>query len=212
MTGHRCAPIAELCPAIDHVISVDRVAMRDGPIWRALRDMAALVRDVRRQHFDLVVDLHSFRETNLLVGLSGAPVRIGMQRYQAPYWSFCFNRKPVLEDKSIHVAEMFQRIVDNVDPPGRASLVQDKVLGRLRAETSPEPTVALFVDAPVPQRIWPPERFAEVADYVIQKLGAQIIAISSPGGASLLARMERATRNLDRVSGFSDLSLPELAA
>src|SRR6185369_5679286 len=65
LTGHRCAPIAKLCPAIDHVIEVDRVAMRDGPVWRALRQMARLVRDVKRRRFDLVVDFHSFRETNL---------------------------------------------------------------------------------------------------------------------------------------------------
>ena len=43
MTGHRCAPLAELCPAIDRVIAVDRVAMRDGPVLRALLEMATLV-------------------------------------------------------------------------------------------------------------------------------------------------------------------------
>jgi hypothetical protein len=34
LTGHRCASIAEMCPAVDDVISVDRIAMRDGPPWK----------------------------------------------------------------------------------------------------------------------------------------------------------------------------------
>ena len=73
LTGNLCAPLAEMCPAIDEVLAVDRVAMRDGPVRTALRDMHRLVRDVRRRRFDLVIDFHSFRETNLLTWLSGAP-------------------------------------------------------------------------------------------------------------------------------------------
>src|SRR5437762_477403 len=75
LTGHRCASIAELCPAIDDVISLDRVALRDGPIGGAIFEMARLLRDIRRRRFDLLVDFHSFRETNLLTWLSGAPKR-----------------------------------------------------------------------------------------------------------------------------------------
>src|SRR5262249_13724557 len=111
MTGHRCAPITELCPAIDEVMSVDRIAMRDGPLWDAVGQMTRLVRDIRRRKFDLVIDFHSFRETNLLTGLSGASTRIGMQRHQAAYWGFCFNQPAVPEDKNLHVSEMFQKVV-----------------------------------------------------------------------------------------------------
>src|SRR5207249_11075465 len=114
LTGHRCTPIAELCPAVDETFAVDRVAMRDGSRSAALRDMTRLVREVRRRRFDLVIDFHSFRETNLLTWLSGAPVRIGMKRYKAPYLNFCFNRPPVIEDKSLHVAAMFEKAVETI--------------------------------------------------------------------------------------------------
>src|SRR2546422_3582979 len=111
LTGHTCAPVAEMCPAIDEVLAVDRLEMRDGPAFKALRDIQRLVRDVRRRRFDLAIDFHSFRETNLLTWISGAPVRIGMKRYQGPYLSFCFNRPAVLEDKSLHVSAMFKKVV-----------------------------------------------------------------------------------------------------
>ena len=213
LTGHRCAPIAELCPAIDKVIAVDRIAMRDGPVLRALGGMASLVRNVRRQRFDLVVDFHSFRETNLLTWLSGATVRIGMKRRNAPYWQFCFTTAPVVEDKALHVAEMFQRVVANVpstDAPQKPP--PSPPLGRVVVEKARLPTVVLYVDAPVPERIWPPERFAEVADYVIETMRAAIVVISGHQGADLAARVRSASRNADRLSILTDLDLPQLVA
>jgi ADP-heptose:LPS heptosyltransferase len=213
LTGHRCAPIAELCPAIDRVIAVDRVAMRDGPAWQALKGMASLVRDVRREHFNLVVDFHSFRETNVLTWLSGAPLRIGLKRYKAPYWSFCFTTTPVVEDKTLHVAEMFQRVVASVPPVGVAEThFGPSSLGRVNVEKAEPPTLVLYVDAPVPERIWPPEQFAEVADYAIERLQAAVIVISSTQGSELAARVRAASRNADRLRIRTDLDLPQLVA
>ena len=216
MTGHRCSPIAELCPAIDEVISVDRVAMRDGRIWNAIRQMTRLVRDIRRRNFDIVIDFHSFRETNLLTGLSGASTRIGLKRYQAPYWGFCFNQPPILEDKSLHVLEMFQKVVEAVTKrSGSANVV---------AGFSPRPylvlsgvvrdrkKLVLFVDAPVPDRIWPPERFAAVADFAIDALGATVVVISSSSGVDLARRVRESSRYPEAISTETDLTLPRLAA
>src|SRR5207249_10207998 len=59
LTGHRCTPIAELCPAVDETFAVDRVAMRDGSRSAALRDMTRLVREVRRRRFDLRSEEHT---------------------------------------------------------------------------------------------------------------------------------------------------------
>jgi len=213
LTGHRCAPIAELCPSIDHVIAVDRLAMRDGPVWRALKEMASLVRDVRRQHFDVVVDFHSFRETNLLTLLSRAPLRVGMKRHKAPYWAFCFNKPPVEEDKSLHVAAMFQQVVASLPAPVvQANTRPDcsGVLGRVFVEKSKSPSIVLYVDAPVPERIWPPEQFAEVADYAMERLQAAVVVIAGKQKAELAERVRSASRNGDSLSILTDLNLPEL--
>src|SRR5262245_66098012 len=69
MTGHRCAPIANLCRSIDHVMAVDRVAMRDGPVWTSLREMASLVAKVRPKQFDPGLDFQRLQETTLLTSL-----------------------------------------------------------------------------------------------------------------------------------------------
>ena len=76
--------------------------------------MTGLVRDIRQRKFDILIDFQSFRETNLLAGLSGATTRIAMKRHQAAYWGFCFNQPPVAEDKSLHVSAMFERVVASI--------------------------------------------------------------------------------------------------
>jgi ADP-heptose:LPS heptosyltransferase len=210
LTGQPCAPIAEMCPAVDHVIAVDRLAMRDGPIWRALWDMVALIRDVRCKHFDIVVDFHSFRETNLLTWLSGASVRIGLKRYRAPYLGFCFNTQPVAEDKRLHVAEMFRKVADSVPSDGEVAAGVEPAI-RVVPENTSRANVVLFVDAPVPERIWPAERFAAVADFVIEKLNAEVTVVSSKEKGGLAARVRMTSRNREKLAVRTDLSLPDLA-
>jgi ADP-heptose:LPS heptosyltransferase len=219
LTGHRCAPIAKLCPAIDEVISVDRVAMRDGPMWKAIRGMTGLARDIRHERFDRVVDFHGFRETNLLTWLSGAPVRIGMKRDRAPYLRWCFNMPPVLEDKSLHVAEMFQRVAQAVVAPLPAAQFRG---GTIRISEDLQKWVgvavpggrrlALYIDAPVPERIWPPERFAAVVDYAVEKLAANVIVISGKAGTELADRVRAASRNPGQMKIFTDVTIPQLTA
>jgi ADP-heptose:LPS heptosyltransferase len=214
LTGHRCAPIAEMCPFIDEVIAVDRIAMRDGPLLTALASMNRLVRSIRQRHFDIVIDFHSFRETNLLTWLSHAPVRIGMKRHGAAYWAFCFNQPPVLEDKRIHVSEMFQRIVEGVSSPQSRPPTAGTRNPLLRIpETRPkERKLVLYVDAPVPDRIWPPERFAAVADFAIERLNAEVVAVAGSGGAGLAAMVREVSRYPEQITVSSELTLPELAA
>ena len=216
LTGHRCAPVAELCPAIDEVISVDRIAMRDAPVLRAFKDMIKLSRDIRRRRFDLVIDFHSFRETNLLSLLSGAPSRLAMKRNNASYWGFCFTLPPVVENKDLHVAEMFQEVVGRVtnglSPTGRGLVIPDSLRGWAKQAAPGGPRLVLYIDAPVQERIWPPERFAQVADYATEKFGAPVIVLASCFGKDLAERLQTASRNPNLLTTFTNVGIPELAA
>jgi ADP-heptose:LPS heptosyltransferase len=207
LTDARCAPLAEMCPSIDEVIGVDRLDMRDGPIVPALRNMAKLITDVQRHRFDFVIDFLSFRETNLLAWLSRAPNRLGMKRYDRAYLPFCFNMPPVLEDKSIHVAEMFQRIVNAVGPGAASSekihplLVVGDDARQWAAQAIPEgPLLSLYIDAPVPERRWPEENFAEVARFAAERLGATVAVLAGSG------------KKIGNLPVLSNLSIPQLSA
>ena len=220
LTGHRCAPIAKLCPTIDDVLAVDRIAMRDGPILNALKEMTELVRTVRERKFDVVIDFHSFRETNLLTWLSKAGVRIGLKRHNASYLGFCFNRLPVPEDKTLHVGQMFERVVKAslpmVEKQQSSRRPQIQVPDELRAWADcihpNRSRLVLYIDAPVRERIWPPERFAALADFAVEQLGALPLVISSKQGRDLAKEVERSSEHPTSIGFFTDLSIPQVAA
>jgi ADP-heptose:LPS heptosyltransferase len=216
LTGHRCSPLAAMCPAIDHVMSIDRIRMRDGPIWRALADMGRLAQEVRRSKFDLLIDCHGLRETSLLVWLSGSPQRVGLKRFDQSYLSFCFNLPPVAEDKTLHVSEMFMRIAkrfSSVESSNTPSIVvPEEAVEWARRSLPSRPFVALYLEAPVTERVWPAERFAELADHVFSQWGMDVIALSGRDGAHVIQRFLTHAHHSDQFHAFSDLSVPELAA
>jgi ADP-heptose:LPS heptosyltransferase len=228
LTGSPCAPVGELCPAVDDVISIDRIAMRDNSPLSALAAMARLVRILRKRVFDLVIDFHSFRETNLLCWLSGAAVRVGMKRFNAPYLGFCFNRPPLPEDKTLHVADMFEKAAQHAAaeydgsprPAERGSATNNlntlwipEDLEKWAVQAGPaELRLALYIDAPAAPRIWPAERFAQIADFAIEQLGVSVIVLAGANGSALVRRVQNTVRNPHGLSVFTDLSVPQLAA
>src|SRR5439155_6951927 len=83
---------------------------------------------------------------------------------------------------------------------------------RAWAAQVPTPKLALYVDAPVPERVWPPEHYAQLADFAMEKLGAQVVVLSGEAGVRLSERLRHASRYGARLSIFSDISAPQLAA
>jgi len=216
LTGHRCSPLAEMCPAIDEVLSVDRISMRDGPPWRALAGIGGLISDIRRRNFDLVMDCHSLRETNLLAWVSGAKQRIGLKRFDQSHLGFCFNAPPVMEDKSIHVSEMFMKIVHRFgsgSTPAMPSIVVPDEAKQWASRALPSrPLVALYIDAPVPERIWPAERFAVVGDHIVNHWDAEVTVLAGPGRKSAAEQCRARMRFAAKCHDLSDLRIPQLAA
>jgi heptosyltransferase I len=210
LTDTRWAPLAEMCPAIDEIISVDRLKMRDGPFLRAIAGILKLMRDLRRRSFDVVLDCHGFRETNLLTWWSGAPQRWGLKRFDQSFLGFCFNRPPVVEDKSLHASESFFRLVRSFAPapagiPQEPPLVVPAVALRWAAENLPRsPFAVLFVDAPVAERIWPLDRFAAVAEHITREHGCSVV-VAGRNSNLLESRVEG-------IQTLPDLSIPNLAA
>ncbi|HEX8844801.1 MAG TPA: hypothetical protein VF791_09175, partial [Pyrinomonadaceae bacterium] len=97
--GKPGAPVIELSGYADATIVVDRVALRDG--WKVLSifRIGKLVKQVRRERFDFVIDLHSLSETNLLGFFSGAPTRLYARRPgRSLDYLANFRPKPPVED------------------------------------------------------------------------------------------------------------------
>lgn len=210
LTDARWGPLAEMCPAIAEVRTMDRIGMRDGSYLQALAEIFRFGTQLRKKRFDAAIDFHGFRETNLIAWWSGASQRLALKPIDQSSYGFCFNMPPVLEDKALHVSEMFQRVVQVFAPqPDAATPTPALVIPKHASEWANQhlpakPFAALYVDAPARERVWPADRFASLAEHIVNKLGAPVVVIT--GSQRSLPRFPEGTRVL------SDLSIPQLAA
>ncbi|MCI0419277.1 MAG: glycosyltransferase family 9 protein [Acidobacteria bacterium] len=221
LVDQRYTDILEMCSAVDRVIPVNRLAMRDGSKMRALAGIVQLARSLRREAYDLALDFHSFRETNLLVWHSRASFRLGLKRVDGDYLPFCFNQKPVLEDKRQHVASVYLSLLE---PLGIKSEKTDIHLDLSRADiaraqeylrdhqVSKGKLIAGFnVGAGSPGRVWPKEQFAALADRIVERHQGQIVLFAGPQEESTAREIGRLMINGAPVIA-GNRSLRELAA
>ena len=221
ITGSQCVTIAELCPYIDNVVPVDRKALKNKPKLRAAREIYSLIRNVQTDDFDLVIDFHSLRETNLITWVSGAPQRLGLKRSERAYLSFCFNLEPAVQNNDLHMQDTFRALARGVpglessdDMNGPVIEIPSEakaVATRLAVEG---PVVALNVGASRAPRRWAAERFSTLASHAVDHLGASVLIIggASPGEEAVAREVQNGAGNVERVHLANGLSFPEVAA
>jgi heptosyltransferase I len=221
--GKPGAEIVNLSGYANATFVVDRVALRDGPKLVSLARIAKLVKKVRTERFDFVIDLHSFSETNLLGFLSGAPKRLYSRRpgRSLDYLANFAPRPPIEEDhRKRHLVDRYLDVLIPLDVMNadrvprlltRASddATINKLLKRDKAEAG-LPLIGLFPGAGHPSRRWPLERFAQLADYLVRNDGLRPIVFVGPEERPLIQQM----KNLFPPSTivFERLTIPQLAA
>jgi len=171
LTGTATGEVVRLSDLADEVISVDRVEMRDGPKLRSIAKIFHFVSEIRRRPLDLVIDLHSLSETNILAFLSRAKHRLLANRESRSLDRLSnFRPKPPLEDKSKHLGD---RYLDVLRPLGITGADREFRFPVSHADVEyvdqrslGEPsyrTIGIFPGAGHPSRCWSLENFAELA-------------------------------------------------
>lgn len=219
--GRPGVPVVELSGCADQVAGVDRVALRDGPKPLSLWRIARFVREVRRDRYDLVIDLHSLSETNLLGYLSGAPRRLFARRPGRSLDSLSnFRPRPPVEDTKKHAVDRYLDVlgplgigqvsrVPRLKPRAEDDRAVEEIFRKERVGQD-APLVGLFPGAGHHSRRWPIGRFAELARTLENNDGLRSLLFAGPEERQLVreARSEfpRSTVLLDR------LTVPQLAA
>jgi ADP-heptose:LPS heptosyltransferase len=67
-------------PDIDEVIPLRTKVWRKNWNSKSLGEILHTIKTLRRQNFDLVLDLHGLLKSGIIARLSGAPTRIGFHR------------------------------------------------------------------------------------------------------------------------------------
>jgi lipopolysaccharide heptosyltransferase I len=202
VAGGSAATLAvEMSGSADRMLAIDRVSLRDGPRLRSLALLARLVGDVRRAQYDLVIDLHSLSESNLLAFLSGARGRVFAQRGGRSLDFLATLRTP-WEDRDKHQVD---RYLDALVPLGVSGAPRiprlttrrsdDEIVQKMLEERGVEPDsrlVGLFPGASRPDRRWPLERFAALASRLEKNDGARMVVFLGPEEAAVAGRVRAA--------------------
>ena len=221
--GKPGAPIVDLSAYADATIVVDRVALRDGSKVLSVFRITRLVKQVRRERFDFVIDLHSLSETNLLGFLSGAPRRLYARRPGRSLDLLAnFRPRPPVEDNR-PTKHAIDRYLDVLIPLGIKDAPRiprlptrpeddaaiEQMLKKEKANSGAR-LAGLFPGAGHPDRRWPLERFAELAERLVRNDNVRIVLFAGPEEREMVkemrARFPRSTIIFDR------LTIPQLAS
>ena len=187
----------------NEIVEVDRVGLRDGPTLISIGRVAKFVSQVRRAKYDFVIDLHSYYETNILGFLSGAPHRLYSRRENRSLdFLSNFKPRPQKEPTQAHLVDRYLELLKplGIENPSRTPVLKTSVADDAAVEAmlkkekaqSGELLVGLFPGAGHAGRIWPLERFAEVADHLIRNDRVRVIVFAGPEERAMVPQMKTA--------------------
>jgi len=195
----------------------DRVRWKNAP-WTAAVQVPALVLRLRRQRFELSVDLHSYKETNLLAWCAGIPRRVAMLR-PTRSWPWLITHKPRPDDPDAPILDRYCEVVAALGvavrqrrpilvPPAAAQERVRAMFAAWAAAAGDTPILGICPGAGHPGRRWPAERFAALAGMAAGHAGRVAVFAGPEEPEALLAPLAR----LPHVQIWRGLSIPELAA
>ena len=199
LIGKPGADVVRMAGVSDEQILVDRVELRDGNKFRSIVTILKLTRQIRSLKFDLVIDLHSLYESNILGFVSGAKWRLFANRENRSVdWLGRFPERPPKEDKSKHHTE---RYFDAIRPlgvppfdhnyrlvPPQAAIDEiDELFDKLGI--SDRKLIGLFIGAGNPSRCWSLDKFAEAARRLISEPDVAVLVIMGPEEAHLIEQV-----------------------
>lgn len=188
-------------PAVDEVVVIDRK--------QGVRGFAALRRALAGRRFDVALNLQAYFKAGVAARLTGAPVRVGYDRARARdlTWMFSTHRLPARPRG--HVQDEFLEFLDFLGVPVRLEWGLEPTAEEA-ARYAPllpgvsGPTVALVVGTTKPEKEWPAERYAALADRVAAELGGRTVLV---GGRS--PREEAAAAAIRAAALHAPLDLRE---
>jgi lipopolysaccharide heptosyltransferase I len=207
LTGH---------PDLDATLPLDRRAMRRG--WMtALHTWRRFIHELRRQKFDLVVDLQGLLRSGLMTGLSGATRRVGLSSAREGASRFYTDIIQVPNAQALHAVDRYWHIAERFgvgDVPKSFRLPIDESAQRWATvvlSDMPHPWLMVGVGARWQTKRWPPEHFASLLQRAQKQFGGSAIFV---GGAEETEPSRLAMSELPGPSRVlaGRTSLPQLAA
>jgi heptosyltransferase-1 len=204
-------PLVEGHPLVDRVHVWSRAS--------GLSGLARLVRELKRERYELAVDLQRIAKSALLARFSGAPRVLGFDRRRAKELSWLWTRERIRPgDPGAHMIEQYLEVARHLEIPRPRTLHRWPVdpaaasfAEGLLAELGAAPIV-INIGASKPANRWEPARFGALAAALAREL---CVPVCLTGGPDDLAAARAAIDAAGAAGGIRDLvgktSLRELA-
>jgi heptosyltransferase-1 len=171
---------------VDHVIALDRRALRTGNPFKIIREFFRLLQQIRAGHFSLVVDLQGYGETAWLTRLTGATERWGTIYGSGRQWAYT---RSLPRNSQIHATEghlallrhgglKIENIRNEFSVPPDALAAAGKFFQQNQLNPA-APTLFIQGITSSPQKNWPLENYLAVARHW-RGQGMQIIFGGGP--------------------------------
>lgn len=164
----------------------------------ALRQIAALIAEIREGRYDLVVDLQGLLKSALMVICAGARFRVGLAGGREGSGRALTHVVP-LPPGPLHAVDRYLEAARflGADPLSKAFVLPSRPDDGMKAEAllaeagvgPTTPVIALNPQARWPTKLWGEERFARVGEALARRHGAKIVVIGSSSDLPVARRL-----------------------
>jgi ADP-heptose:LPS heptosyltransferase len=215
-------PTAEVLannPSIDRLIPMNRSESQRETCWKRVQNWVHQIRDIRNERFGVVIDVFSGPRSAILSYLSGASERYG-EDFRNRGRGFLYNHpikicrdgrhlieqkldlvKALLGEKGLQAGNLELFLTEKERKQGQHLLGETRH-GQMRR-------IGLIPNAGSIWRVWPAERFAELADCLIQKFGVEVILLGGGNDVEVCSKicslMKEKPRNLSGKTTLREL-------
>ncbi|MCO6043199.1 glycosyltransferase family 9 protein [Aeoliella sp. ICT_H6.2] len=209
----RAAELIEGHPDLDAVVKLPR------RWWRSVHTARTVRRQLRELNFDISVDLQCLTKSAVVAWMSGAKRRLGVAGRNGRELSKVLNNE-LTDVRASHVVEHYLGILEPlgiVQPdvefrmPERSEDARYAIETLARASVTGQRFAVLNPGAGWPSKLWPAERYGELAQHLWTEHGLKSLAVWCGSDERQLAR-----KIVDTSSGAVELApsttMPQLAA
>ena len=211
---------------VDEIIVFDRQAVNGAGSWKAFLKELEFLSSLRERGFDLVINLHGGPRSALQTLFTGAQYKLGGFPHWHPWnWVYNIRVRPEREviGKDVRECHIVERHLSTLKNAGietqNSSLVMvvaeearislDKLL-RERGVQEGREIVTIHPAARNGLKRWRAERFAELADRLIERFGVTVALASGPkemeAAKQVRARMQREAIDLAGLTTVQELA------
>lgn len=213
------APLLSMAKELDEIVIFDR--KRLGKWWcnpGIFGELITLVKKLNKANYDMVIDLQGLFRTGFFTWTTASEKRIGIQTSRE-LSTFFYNSTLSFDDNSKHVIDKYLSIAvalgcNNTNPAFKFSCSDDvkaSLAKTFKNNNISDNNYAVFIPTAAHQyKCWPIDRFADIAQRLIDKYSLNIIVSGTAVDKEYIDQMLKPDLPIFNLAGQTNI--PELVA